>query len=308
VNRIARTALTALTVAAAAVAVAVTPAEAAPVTNRTIYAAQVADPGYLWKLTLNSTGAVTAKYRVAASTASRTLDVAGGRTLYARGQYMQSQIWIREPSGATRFLTRGWSAMFTPGRTGVFVGRHVETPGFPGFHDELVSYRLSDGRERHLLTLGGEDRFLDMKFSLDGRSVWFLRNSPEGLRFAYVGQYGIAEGRIIRNYELPSYTECHNFEMLPSGVRGIFACEDENGTPQVWTMRLATGAISRRTTLHGPEIDDIHGKLNDREMLASYRTRIPDGWAHRLGALDIETHALRRLPNGTGYRSGVAPY
>jgi hypothetical protein len=284
---------------------------AAPVTHRTVYAQEQQSPGQLWKLALSTTGAVTARSRVHPGTASAAVDVAGGGMLYVRPPAGATpEIWIQRSSGSTHSVTQGRIAVFTPGRTSVVVAREVPPPAdFPEAYTEaLVARRLDTGRERTLLALGPERRVSQMRFALDGRSIWTTVGYADDAG-SEVWQYGIAENRVLRRYTVGGPQGCGPFEILPSGQRGVFACGG-NGHDELLTVQLTTGAVSHRTVLPtGTYVRGVDGSLADRLMLVSSYTASQSGSVtHWLGALDIGTFRLHRLTGSAGYGHGVAPY
>jgi hypothetical protein len=243
------------------------------------------------------------------------VDVAGGRALFVRNLSAGGEIWIRERSGATRFLTKGTTAVFTPGRTGVVVARDVHDPAAPqALRSQLVLYRLRDGRQTTLLrrvnVLMGT-----LRYALDGKSIWILgSNRPEEPK-AWVGQYGLAKHRLLRSYSVPASEGCDTFEILPSGLRAVFGCvvagsHGSNSVGQVWTVRLTTGAVTHRTTLGaGRYAEALNGRLSAREVLISVLTVKPyDNLTYWLGGLNVDTSKMRRLPGSTGYAHGATEY
>lgn len=291
-------------------------AAAAPVTHRTVYAtSEPQTTSRLWKLALSGTGTVRSRAAVASGTLSAAVDVAGGRVLFVRTGSAGDEIWIRETSGTTRFLTKGSTAVFTPGRRGVVVSRDVHDPKAPGtFLSQLVLYRLADGRQTTLLPrvklLMGT-----LRYALDGKSIWILGSNRPGEPKAWVGQYGLAERRLLRSYAVRASEGCDTFEILPSGTRAVFGCVvsgsgGSNSIGQLWTLRLATGAVTHRTTLGaGKYAEALNGRLSAREVLISVLTVAPhDNLTYWLGGLDIDTSQVRRLPGSTGYAHGATEY
>lgn len=297
--------------ACAVVAVALAaagPAAAATtsVTHRTVYATEGRT---LYRLTLDGTGRVVARTPVASGTESTAADTAGGRTLFYRyhGAGETPEIWLRETSGVSRFLTTGDLATFTPGRTAVLVSRRVPDSEFPeSRHSELVTYRLSDGRTAPLFSHGMRDVDLRLRYSADGRSIWMLV-AVYGESTSTLMQYGIAERRILRSFPLRTDFGCADFELLPSGVRAVLPCD----TNQLWTVRLADGAVTHRTSRlpGGSYYTRLHGRLNATTMLVSGYSSTPDDVVrHWLGALDLTTFAVRRLGGSTGIGYGITEY
>ncbi|MDQ1678613.1 MAG: hypothetical protein QOC93_3757 [Actinomycetota bacterium] len=208
----------------------------------------------------------------------------------------------------SRFLTTGSPAVFTPGRTGVLVRRRVANPEYPEIkHSELFVYRLSDGRTTPLLSPGGSDVDGRLRYSPDGRSIWMLVQVWGEPSFELM-QYGLAEDRILRTTgTLGGEYGCSDFELLPSGTRVVLTC----GPRQVWTVRLDTGAVTRRTTVvpANAGVDSVRGRLSAGTLLVSGYTRSSSGartsW---LGALDLRTFTMRWLPGSSGSGRGVTEY
>jgi hypothetical protein len=112
-----------------AAAVLTTPASAAPaaapVIHPTVFATQA---GTLYRLTLSSTGAVTARTPVAGGAGAVASDYDGNRLVFVRQgapDWRDDQVWVREASGVSRFLAMGHLGTISPGRTGVTIARYV---------------------------------------------------------------------------------------------------------------------------------------------------------------------------------------
>jgi hypothetical protein len=297
-------ALLGLTVTAGSAAAA-----AEPVTNRTVYASK---DGALVRLTLDAGGTIRARTAVASGSDGHATDTAAGRTLFVRptAPRQEPEIWLRDISGASRLLTTGSGAIFTPGRTAVLFSRQaVDLPveGPETRHSELFLYRLADGRTTPLFTHGSQDITSKLRYSPDGRSIWMLVQVYQEPSFNLV-RYGIAEHKILRNYgPLGGEYGCDEFELLPSGTRAVLICEDH----KLWTVRLDTGAVTYRKTVVSANtyLTRLDGRLSAATLLISGYTSAPSGGVtHWLGALDLRTFTVRRLAGSTGHGYGITAY
>jgi hypothetical protein len=282
----------------------ITPATtAAPVTHRTVFATQNAT---LYRLALSSTGAVTSRTAVSGGAYGAAQDYDGRRLLFVRPgahTWLDDQVWIREPSGASRFLAMGHLATFSPGRTGVALARFVAEGRHPDVleeHDELSVYRLADG---HVFPLSAQnDGFTDlrMRYSRDGKSLWTLNPvATESLRWLL--RYDFAGDTPAWGVDyLPGSSECVDLEILPSGANALLACGS-----RLLTVRLDTGNVPHTTQLPaGTTVTSVDGRLNDRTLLLSLR----DGSRQWLAGLDLDTFRTRTLAGSAGYHSAVAAY
>ncbi|HEY0359250.1 MAG TPA: hypothetical protein VGD11_11755 [Mycobacteriales bacterium] len=281
------------------------PASAAvpPVTHRTVFATE---GGTLYRLALSSTGAVTARTPVAHGAGAVASDYDGRRLVFVRpgaADWTDDQVWVREPSGAGRFLATGRLGTFTPGRTGVAVARFVLAGRNPASmdpeHDELTVVRLSDGHVVPLSPHHDGDFDGSMRYSRDGRTLWMLTQSV-GESGLWLQGYDLATDTVTRSYGLPALSTCTDVEMLPSGANALLTCG-----PRLLTVRLADGKVTHHTPLpRGTTATTLDGRLNSRTLLLS----MSSGSRRFLGALDVDTMRVRTLPGSAGYTDAVTAY
>jgi hypothetical protein len=289
-----------------AAAVVATPASAAPaaapVIHRTVFATQA---GTLYRLTLSSTGAVTARTPVAGGAGAVASDYDGNRLVFVRQgapDWRDDQVWVREASGASRFLAMGHLGTISPGRTGVTIARYVAEGRDPGSldpeHDELSTYRLSDG---HVFPLSPHrDGWTDLRMrnSRDGATLWMI--TPLGGEFWNSLQRYDRATDTVTNSRWHGPDQCHDIEILPSGANALLACRS-----QLLTLRLATGAVTHRTTLPaGTVAQTVDGRLGTQTLLLS----MSSGSRRWLAALDLTTMRTRTLAGSAGYTHAVAAY
>jgi hypothetical protein len=276
-----------------------------PVTHQTVFATR----GYagllgttLWRLTLDPRGAAVARTPVASGDGGVAQDYAGGRLLFTRiaGTVDEGndEIWVREASGASRFLTLGHRAIFTPGRTGVLVVRKLSIPD----RDELWMYRSADSTTSQVFAMPPGRAVSDLRYSPDGRGVWLAVQEERYGYARYVQEYRFPEDRIVRTVRLRAAYGCPRFELLPSGTRALLACGTTAGQ-RLWVFHLPTGRVTAGYPVPGYAVHAMHGRLSDAELLFSVQTNA--GW---LGGWNLRTSTVRRLPGTKGYSEGVAAY
>jgi hypothetical protein len=265
--------------------------------------------GTLYRLALSPTGAVTARTPVAGGANAWASDYDGNRLVFIRSDtdWRTAQVWLREPTGASRSLTAGHLGAFSPGRTAVTISRFV-AEGDPESMDPEHSghsvVRLADG---HVFPLAPHrDGEVDSRIrnSSDGRSLWmFTRSIGEG--FGTLWRYDPATDSITRFYSSGSFDDagyCGDFEILPSGANALLACGNE-----LLTVRLATGKVTHRTAVpSGLRVDQVDGRLNATTLLLSVRSGSRQ--QRQLAALDLTTMRTRTLPGTAGYTNAVAAY
>jgi hypothetical protein len=276
-----------------------------PVTHRTVYATTATPPenGPLWRLTLDARGGVRARTRVVPEANAVALDLAAVRLAFRRPGDPRTpdddEIWVREASGRIRFLTSGRLALFTPGRTALLVVR--PTPA--GTADRLLLYRFAAGSVRLVFTQSRGRHVADLRYSADGRSVWMSTFGPQG----WVGMQELrpTEHRIVRT-ALSGMDGCGRVELLPGGRRALLACDGGPGrtSGDLLVFDLTTARVTARHALPAHHrVLGLHGRLNETELLTSMSSD-----TYWLGAWDVCTATLRRLPGSIGYGEGVAAY
>ena len=280
---------------------------AAPVTHRTIFANH--EDGALYRLELDPTGAVTARTVVDAASGAAASDYDGTRMVFTLPSdppdRAHDQVWLREATGAFRFLAAGHLATFNPDRTGVTIARHVAEGRDPDSkdpaHDEVTVHRLADGHVFELSPHSDGIRDLQIRNSHDGKSLWMLvAGGSRATSATALMRYDRATDTTRKVLSLTTQG-CADFEILPSGANALLACG-----AQLLTVQLATGKVTHRTAMpSGVFADSLGGRLNPTTMLLSVFEHA--GHA-QLAALDLTTMRTRILPGTDGYMNAVAAY
>jgi hypothetical protein len=287
------------------------PTVVVPARYRTVFATErhASTAGdVLWRLRLDRTGKAVSRTPMHIGVNGVATDTADGRAVFVRRDVApRGMIWIREANGQSRPLTEGRNAIFTPDRQALLVERwippgpddHLEDPG-----TGLYLYDLAAGTIRHLVSKR-ESRTFDYRVSFDGRRVWRIWALFDA--GSYLEEYDLRRRKVIRTLAMDA-DNCTDLEMLPSGRRIALLCEEyrnhRSGVLKV--VRFSDLRItSPRVRSSGLEMYRLHGRLNTGTLLVS----VSDARGQNsLGALDLNTMTVRRLPNTLGLSSGVAPY
>jgi hypothetical protein len=299
---------------AAAVAASLAPGTVAgaatsapPVTHRTVYATRSAEPPALYRLRLDGTGTATSSAAVSLGRGATAADYAGGRMLFVRpgasAATLDDEIWLREASGARRFLAPGTRAVFSPDGSTVLIARRVldEDPmGVGDTHDEYARYTLADGTNRAEFSYRTLRISSDLRYAKDGKSFWVLVQLSDGDYGVTLEEYRFSARRIVRHHSVDARHDCTDFEILPSGQRAVLACGDE-----LRVVQLSTGAVTHRAAMPaGQLVTSVNGRLSATVLLISARR----GNVRWLGALDLDTFRTRQMRGTVGYVNGVAAY